>query len=71
MVINIACDQRGTWVPDFRLAFEIIRPGPLLTTFISGEYSINQKWVFAFDTTCIYQEEAHHDPNQLLATSRV
>ncbi len=132
---QVSDDQRGTWIPDFRLAFETIfptgnfrelrpenngidetglgayffgpnfafqklfhlennffaliwsaayllptrarikdhsiyggglgtrgtiRPGPLLTAFVSGEYSINQRWVFAFDTACIYQEEAHN-----------
>jgi hypothetical protein len=36
-----------------------IHPGQTLTSFISGEYSINQNWVFAFDTEFLYQRKSH------------
>ncbi len=35
-----------------------IRPGQTLIAFISGEYSINQKWVLAFDSDIIYQRRS-------------
>ncbi len=35
-----------------------IRPGQTLIAFISGEYSFNQRWVFAFDTLFNYQRAA-------------
>lgn len=35
-----------------------IRPGQTLIAFLSGEYSINQHWVFAFDTEFFYQRKS-------------
>lgn len=35
-----------------------IRPGQLLTAFLSGEYSLNQRWVLSFDTAFVYQQRA-------------
>lgn len=35
-----------------------VRPGQTLIAFFSGEYSINQKWVIAFDTELLYQQKA-------------
>jgi len=32
-----------------------IRPGQSLIAFFSGEYSINQRWVFAYDTVFLHQ----------------
>lgn len=35
-----------------------VYPGQTFITFFSGEYSINQKWVIAFDTELLYQQKA-------------
>lgn len=35
-----------------------VKPGQTLTTFLSGEYSINQQWVFAFDTELLAQRKS-------------
>ncbi len=35
-----------------------IRPGEFLIAFFSGEYSLNQRWVFQFDTEFFYQRAA-------------
>lgn len=36
-----------------------VRPGQGLFNFISGEYSITQNWVFAFDTVFFLQRKSH------------
>lgn len=35
-----------------------IRPGQTLIAFLSGEYSLNQRWVLAFDTEFLYQRKS-------------
>lgn len=35
-----------------------VRPGQTLTIFFSGEYSLNQRWVLAFDTEFFYQRKS-------------
>ena len=35
-----------------------IRPGQTLIAFLSGEYSLNQRWVLAFDTQFLHQRES-------------
>lgn len=35
-----------------------IRPGQTLVAFLSGEYSLNQQWVLAFDTQFLYQRKS-------------
>ena len=35
------------------------KPGQTLTAFLSGEYSINQRWVLAFDTEFLAQGKSH------------
>jgi hypothetical protein len=36
-----------------------VKPGQTLTAFLSGEYSINQRWVLAFDTEFLAQRKSH------------
>lgn len=36
-----------------------VRPGQTLIAFFSGEYSITQNWVLAFDTEFLYQGKSH------------
>lgn len=36
-----------------------VRPGQTLTAFLSGEYSINQRWALAFDSEFLYQRKSH------------
>lgn len=36
-----------------------VRPGQTFTAFLSGEYSFNQNWVFAFDTEFTCQRASH------------
>ena len=36
-----------------------VRSGQIPTAFFSGEYSINQRWVLAFDTKLLYLKKSH------------
>lgn len=36
-----------------------VRPGQTFTAFLSGEYSFNQNWVFAFDTEFVCQKSSY------------
>jgi len=35
-----------------------VKPGQNITAYLSGEYSINQHWVFAFDTEYFFQKKS-------------
>ncbi|NGX40136.1 MAG: hypothetical protein KR126chlam1_01477 [Chlamydiae bacterium] len=37
-----------------------LRPGQSMAAFFSGEYSFNQRWVFAYDTAFFHQRKSSH-----------
>ena len=49
-----------------------VTPGQNLTAYFSGEYSINQRWVLAFDTEFFYQKKSRfHGKNGTTTTGEI
>ena len=46
-----------------------VRPGQTLTAFLSGEYSINQRWALAFDSEFLYQRKSHFSGKNGITTT--